>query len=40
VQRPTLDDVFVRLTGREIREEEASDLDAMRSMHAHHGGGR
>ena len=40
VQRPTLDDVFVRLTGREIREQEASDLDAMRSMHAHHGGGR
>jgi ABC-2 type transport system ATP-binding protein len=40
VQRPTLDDVFVRLTGREIREQEASEQDAMRSMHAHHGGGR
>lgn len=30
VHRPTLDDVFLHLTGREIRDEEASPLDAMR----------
>jgi ABC-2 type transport system ATP-binding protein len=30
-RRPTLDDVFLHLTGREIREEEASELDQMRS---------
>ena len=39
LQRPTLDDVFVRLTGRDIREEQASELDTMRSMRSMHGGG-
>ena len=32
VHRPTLDDVFVKLTGRAIREEEASSTDQMRQM--------
>jgi ABC-2 type transport system ATP-binding protein len=31
VSRPTLDDVFIKLTGHAIREEEASGLDVMRS---------
>ena len=30
VNRPTLDDVFIKLTGHAIREEEASGLDMMR----------
>jgi len=30
LHRPTLDDVFVALTGRQIRDEEVSDLDRMR----------
>ncbi|HYY88669.1 MAG TPA: ATP-binding cassette domain-containing protein [Chloroflexota bacterium] len=30
VHRPTLDDVFMKLTGRAIREEEASGLDLLR----------
>jgi len=31
LRRPTLDDVFLKLTGREIRKEEASARDKMRS---------
>ncbi len=31
VRRPTLDDVFLKLTGREIRAETASDRDLLRS---------
>ncbi len=31
MRRPTLDDVFLNLTGRAIREEEASALDQLRS---------
>jgi ABC-2 type transport system ATP-binding protein len=30
VRRPTLDDVFIKLTGREIREEEANTQERMR----------
>jgi len=30
--RPSLDDVFLKLTGRAIREEEASDRERMRAM--------
>jgi ABC-2 type transport system ATP-binding protein len=30
VSRPTLDDVFIKLTGHAIRDEEASGLDLMR----------
>lgn len=30
LRKPTLDDVFIQLTGRKIREEEASDKDLMR----------
>jgi ABC-2 type transport system ATP-binding protein len=30
VQKPTLDDVFLKLTGREIREENVSTLDRRR----------
>jgi len=32
VHRPTLDDVFLKLTGRAIREEDASSTDSMRQM--------
>ena len=32
VQRPTLDDVFLKLTGRAIREESASSVDQLRLM--------
>jgi ABC-2 type transport system ATP-binding protein len=32
VRRPTLDDVFIKLTGHEIRDEEASGRDRMRAM--------
>jgi len=31
IRRPTLNDVFLKLTGREIREEEASNKDRMRN---------
>ncbi|MEM5814169.1 MAG: ATP-binding cassette domain-containing protein [Candidatus Aenigmatarchaeota archaeon] len=31
LRKPTLDDVFLHLTGRKIREEEASDRDRLRS---------
>ena len=41
IRRPTLDDVFVTLTGREIREEAASEGDQARSrMRAFGRGGR
>jgi len=30
LRRPTLEDVFIKLTGRAIREEEASGKDQMR----------
>jgi ABC-2 type transport system ATP-binding protein len=32
VRRPTLDDVFIKLTGREIREEEVDTKDRMRGV--------
>jgi ABC-2 type transport system ATP-binding protein len=32
VHRPTLDDVFIKLTGRAIRDEEASSTETMRQM--------
>ncbi|MCM8747373.1 ATP-binding cassette domain-containing protein [Thermomicrobium sp. CFH 73360] len=32
LRRPSLDDVFLALTGRQIRDEEASDLDLMREQ--------
>jgi ABC-2 type transport system ATP-binding protein len=32
LRRPTLEDVFIKLTGRAIREEEASALDRMREF--------
>jgi len=32
VRRPTLDDVFVELTGRQIRESAADDTDRLRTM--------
>lgn len=32
VRRPTLDDVFIKLTGREMREEEADVQEQMRGM--------
>ena len=38
LQRPTLDDVFVQLTGRDIRDEGLSDGDAFRAMTRAHGG--
>jgi ABC-2 type transport system ATP-binding protein len=37
LRRPTLDDVFLKLTGRAIREEEASGMDQMRRMMAARG---
>jgi len=40
VRRPTLDDVFIKLTGREIREEEASAKDQMRGFVRRRGGMR
>jgi ABC-2 type transport system ATP-binding protein len=40
VRRPSLDDVFLKLTGRAIREEQAGALDRMRMMGARWGGGR
>jgi ABC-2 type transport system ATP-binding protein len=33
LRQPTLDDVFLKLTGREIREESASGADLMREHH-------
>ncbi len=39
LRRPTLEDVFIKLTGRAIREEEASAMDAMRRRARMHGGG-
>ena len=38
IHRPTLDDVFIKLTGRAIRDEEASPMAAMRMMANHRGG--
>jgi ABC-2 type transport system ATP-binding protein len=36
IQRPTLNDVFLKLTGKTIREEEASGNDSVReSIRAH-----
>jgi ABC-2 type transport system ATP-binding protein len=32
VRRPTLDDVFIKLTGREIREEEAGSQERLRGQ--------
>lgn len=40
VKQPSLDDVFLHLTGREIRAEEASSLDAMRQNRRLWAGGR
>jgi ABC-2 type transport system ATP-binding protein len=40
VRRPTLDDVFLKLTGRAIREEDASATDVMRQMGQMWGGRR
>jgi ABC-2 type transport system ATP-binding protein len=40
VRRPTLDDVFIKLTGREIREEEADAKDQMRGFMRARGWGR
>ena len=31
VREPTLDDVFVKLTGRQIREEKADRLDSVKA---------
>jgi ABC-2 type transport system ATP-binding protein len=31
IKKPTLEDVFIKLTGREIRESEASDVDKLRN---------
>ena len=39
LRKPTLDDVFLSLTGRKIREEEASSKDRMRE-HTRIRGGR
>jgi ABC-2 type transport system ATP-binding protein len=40
LRRPTLEDVFVKVTGREIRDEEAGEMDSMRQMHRMWSGGR
>jgi ABC-2 type transport system ATP-binding protein len=40
LHRPSLDDVFLQLTGRGIREEEAGSMDAMRGMVRMWRGGR
>lgn len=37
VRRPTLDDVFLKLTGRAIRDHEADGWEQMRSMRRWHG---
>ncbi len=39
IHKPTLEDVFLRLTGRTIRVEEADIRDRMRMMHRLHRGG-
>jgi ABC-2 type transport system ATP-binding protein len=39
-RRPSLDDVFLKLTGREIREQGNTALDTMRNMGRIWGGGR
>jgi len=36
LRKPTLEDVFLKLTGRKIREEEASSKDRMREMVRRH----
>jgi ABC-2 type transport system ATP-binding protein len=40
LRRPSLDDVFLKLTGHAIREQEADQLDRMRAMSARWGGRR
>ena len=40
LRRPSLDDVFLKLTGRAIREEQAGALDQLRMMGARWGGQR
>jgi ABC-2 type transport system ATP-binding protein len=40
VRRPSLDDVFLKLTGRAIRDEDADPKAMMRRMAASFGGGR
>jgi ABC-2 type transport system ATP-binding protein len=40
LHRPSLDDVFLKLTGRGIREEEAGSMDALRGMARMWRGGR
>ncbi len=40
LRRPSLDDVFLKLTGRAIREEQAGALDQLRMMGARWGGRR
>ncbi|GAB4255460.1 MAG: daunorubicin resistance protein DrrA family ABC transporter ATP-binding protein [Thermoleophilia bacterium] len=40
LSRPTLEDVFIKLTGRAIRAEEASPLDHLRARSRMFGGGR
>jgi len=40
VRRPSLDDVFLKLTGRAIRDEDADPLQAMRTMGARWAGRR
>jgi ABC-2 type transport system ATP-binding protein len=40
LRRPSLDDVFLKLTGHAIREEEAGALDRLRAMGARFGGRR
>jgi ABC-2 type transport system ATP-binding protein len=32
LSRPSLDDVFIKLTGKAIREEGAGEMDQMRNM--------
>ena len=39
-RRPSLDDVFLKLTGRAIREQGNTSLDTMRNMGRIWGGGR
>jgi ABC-2 type transport system ATP-binding protein len=40
LSRPSLDDVFIKLTGRAIRDEGAGSVDQLRAMAARWGGGR
>ena len=39
LRRPTMDDVFLRLTGRDIRDEEAGSRDELRARMNRHGRG-